>query len=249
MIYVDVGFLFRRRLYYFCNDLNKVNKSGCSSLLIVNGLEEKEPSFHSKIVKTFITNLAGLEIENLLSSMNSTTRNSVHFCEKNEVLFESYDGIIPAPIIKDFLKTLKGMYKEKGLKDKIVSPKRIKTFCKNDSLIITRTLDKKTNKAISYHVYITDKTNVVLWFSCSLFRKKEDKSFVGKCNRYHHYKDFLLFLDNKYKSYDWGGVSSFEDPNGIDSFKYSFPGEKMTKYEIYYPLNFIGKMYLRVKKI
>ena len=31
--------------------------------------------------------------------------------------------------------------------------------------------------------------------------------------------------------YDWGGLSSFDNPNGIDTFKMSFGGEKVIYYD------------------
>ena len=33
--------------------------------------------------------------------------------------------------------------------------------------------------------------------------------------------------------YDWGGISDFDNPNGIDEFKLKFGGDKITYYNVF----------------
>lgn len=222
-----------------------------ADLLILSDLKDvnKEKYNFVNIQKTYVTDLSSyVSIEDVKTKMSSTIRNSINFCENHSVLIEFFDKKIDLAIFKDFIKCLKMMYKQKHFKSKIVSIKTLIKYSKNDSLLISRSVFNNT--PVSYHVYLKDNSECVLWFSCSLFRGSEsslDKNFVGKCNRYHHYKDICYFFANHYLSFDWGGVSSFDNPNGIDTFKFSFPGIKTTKYEVLLPLTFKGKLYMRLK--
>lgn len=200
--------------------------------------------------KTFVFNLSGFkDEEEIKSNMCSTIKNNINFCKSHGVIVEFFEGDnISLDILNDFINMLKKMSIQKRLKSKIVKLKTLRQYMDRNNLILSRTVFNTS--VISYHVYLADGINCVLWFSCSLFRGKNnnvDRNFVGKCNRFHHFEDICYFYKKDYLSYDWGGVSSFENPNGIDNFKFSFPGEKITKYEILKPLSFRGKIYMLLK--
>ena len=235
--------------YHLADELNEAIKYKGDLVIVsdLNKIDDKHKNVN--LQKTFVLDLKQFSsCDEIKSDMCSTIRNSINFCKSNNVTVEFFDKDISICVLKDFIKTLKTMYKQKHFKSKIVNIKTLIKYSKNDNLLISRTI--YNDSPISYHVYIKDSFDCVLWFSCSLFRgvgNSNDKNFVGKCNRYHHFEDICYFYEKKYSSYDWGGVSSFDSPNGIDLFKFSFPGVKTTKYEIMMPLTWKGNLYLKLK--
>ena len=75
-----------------------------------------------------------------------------------------------------------------------------------------------------YHSCICDDKNIRLLHSCSEFRETDTafRNAIGRANKYLHWKDMLYFINQHKEKYDWGGISSFDTPNGIDKFKMSF---------------------------
>lgn len=82
-----------------------------------------------------------------------------------------------------------------------------------------------------YHAYIVYEINSRLLYSCSDFRSiGVDKNLIGRANRLLHYNDMCELKLLNVKNYDWGGIVSSTQPNGIDRFKMDFGG---TVYEYY----------------
>ena len=101
MIEIDVGYFLKRRLIYFYKDNDILNYKN-SNVLILNSINDVSNFSHIKTVKTYITNIESLKHVGILESMNSTTRNSVHYCENNGVEFEIYNGDFHDSILKNF---------------------------------------------------------------------------------------------------------------------------------------------------
>ena len=237
--------------YFIKEDKEYLDNVKNSDLDIIVGTTKSIAIAKKNIERDFNTYLFDLNsiqsVDTFISQLNSTIRNSIHYCINNGVKYEFFDQNITDTIINDFVFMLKEMYKQKGLSARIVSKKRLKEYANKGLLMISRTIHN--NEIITQHVYVKDANNTVLWFSCSLFRgDKSFSSFVGKCNRYHHYMDIKHFYLEKFKIYDWGGISSFEKPNGIDVFKMSFPGTQTTMHEYFIPKTLMGKLYVIAKK-
>lgn len=48
------------------------------------------------------------------------------------------------------------------------------------------------------------------------------RNAIGRANKYLHWHDWLLLKNIGVIEYDWGGIASYDNPNGIDKFKMSF---------------------------
>ena len=139
------------------------------------------------------------------------------------------------------------MCKEKNLKCNI-NKRLINSINKNKLLVISVSKNKQLD--VAFHVYVKNNDAVVLWFSCSSFRNNNsDKNLVGRINRYQHFEDITYFWQRNIRYYDWGGVKSFDNPCGIDQFKYSFPGEKTYVYSKTVAATKKGALFLKIKKI
>ncbi len=76
---------------------------------------------------------------------------------------------------------------------------------------------------------ICDREEARLLHSASCFREESaDQSLIGRANKRLHWEDIKYFKQKGLLRYDWGGISDFENPNGIDEFKLKFGGEKIT---------------------
>ena len=51
------------------------------------------------------------------------------------------------------------------------------------------------------------------------------------------------------KEYDWGGIASYESPNGIDKFKMSFGGEYRKYYNLFCNCSFMARAYAKIRKL
>lgn len=124
--------------------------------------------------------------------------------------------------------------------------KRINSYANYGCVIIT--IAKFQNGAV-YHLYVHDEDKALLMYSASDFRNSNvDSNLAGRANKLLHYKDMLLFKDMGLTTYDWGNVSSFEQPNGIDNFKMSFGGQQKVLYNVYVPNGFMGKLLIAIKE-
>lgn len=90
------------------------------------------------------------------------------------------------------------------------------------------------SQLICFHVYLYDDQRTRLLYSSCIKGKiislGLDASYM---NRYLHFKDIELFKNMGLEKYDWGGISSFEKPNGVDKFKMGFSGKLIEICTIY----------------
>ena len=234
MVIINKNLFFIKRVIYYFDFENKEILNSTNDILCFNGLEEPivtefKNEYHK--CKTYITKLSPvLDKETYLSSFCTQIRRAVHKSERDNVVYEMRDSKdISNKDINIFSKHANKLYKELGLKSR-VNKSLVKIFRKNGNLKLSTT--KLNDKYLTFHLYICDNKNTLGWYYISI-RMNDDinKNYVGIANRYNHFKDFMYFSNHGFETYDWGGVSSFDSPNGIDLFKYSFPGEKRYFYE------------------
>lgn len=150
-------------------------------------------------------------------------------------------------IYAEFAKLYDEMYKAKGL-SATANIDSMKNVAENNGLLISCARNKSI--PLVFHVYVIDGKSARLWMSTSIFRESEDKQFrakVGRANKRLHYEDLLYFHDNGYCYYDWGGISSFDKPNGIDLFKMSFGGTYIEYYNETFICSFRYKLFYNLK--
>lgn len=100
------------------------------------------------------------------------------------------------------------------------------------------------------HLYLEDEENILLRYSASkrLGLDKNKAKLISNANRLLHWEAIQYAKNKGLKAYNWGGLWSKEeaeqDPQkeGVNSFKLSFGGEVVTRYEYY-------KIYSRIYNI
>ncbi|MBQ2936393.1 MAG: hypothetical protein IJD96_09185, partial [Lachnospiraceae bacterium] len=76
-----------------------------------------------------------------------------------------------------------------------------------------------------------------------------DQSMIGRANKRLHWEDMKYFKEKGLVRYDWGGISDFENPNGIDEFKLKFGGDKITYYNVFTGNSLLGKLAVTAMKL
>lgn len=186
----------------------------------------------SKLQHTLISDLDDINTESLLSTFSSTVRNEIRRAERDGVIFKVFtsdDLRKQSDIISIFADMYREMYAEKGL-DRELEVNSINAYVKNNAFLLTSAYIE--DKPCVFHSYIIDSSHARLLHSCSEFRVKDNaiKNAIGRANKFLHYKDMLQLKEFGIISYDWGGISNPDQPNGIDKFKMSFGGKSIDYY-------------------
>lgn len=185
--------------------------------------------------ESLITDLTE-EKDNLWSKMSSTIRNEINRSNKEGIIARIYDFEQlnnNSGIIDSFVDMVENMYAEKGLQGRHISKNELYGYISNKALIISEVL--YADRSLVYHSYVVDGRNCRLLHSCSEFRNTDSelKKTIGRANKFLHWEDINYFKEHNYLSYDWGGIQSYDKPNGIDTFKMAFGGKHIQYYNIY----------------
>lgn len=183
---------------------------------------------------------------------NKVTQYDIRRSYRDDLSLKVYtsDQILNDPaLLKNYNSVYTNIYSQKGI-ETTAPIDRIKTYSKHNGVIITTAITE--GKESVYHAYIVDGKHARLWMSCSVFRDSNDKNFraiIGRANKRLHYEDMLYFHNLGYQTYDWGGITSYDEPDGIDSFKMSFGGAKKEYYDETCLLSFRHKVADKIRKI
>ena len=203
---------------------------------------------YTSLFHTLITNLQVTE-EKLQAQINKNVRYEIRRNMKEAVEYRVFDAKElkrRKEVVDSFANMYELMYLEKGKK---VSFNRVQfeQYVLADAIMLTAVFEENT--PLVFHSYLVDESQVRLLHSVSDFRSGQvDSNLIARANKRLHWEDLCLFKDMGKESYDWGGVSSLENPNGIDSFKFKFGGEPFTYYNVYRGDSLSGKMAIRFLK-
>lgn len=184
--------------------------------------------------------------------MAKTIRNEINRCIREHVSVRQYtfaDVLRDRKILERVGETYSAMYQEKGMGKVLLPVNDFLAYAANKSFYLTAAIID--GQEVVYHAYVTDEANTRLLISCSEFRvaDKALRNAIGRANKYLHWEDMMFFKDLGVKKYDWGGVSSFENPNGIDKFKMGFGGIPVEYYNITYIFGWKAKLIDLIRKM
>ncbi len=181
--------------------------------------------------------------EDMLASVNKAVRYQFRRSEKDniEIRFYTKDDIRKSPeLIATFADIYARMYQSKGSDTKL-NITAVKKYLEADAILFSAVWHE--GEMIVFHSYICDAMDARLLHSASCFREESaDQSMIGRANKRLHWEDMLYFKKKGLLRYDCGGISDFENPNGIDAFKLKFGGEKITYYNILAGNTLLGKL-------
>ncbi len=190
------------------------------------------------------------EEEELLGLINKNVRYEIRRNCKEPV---TYKVFTPEELKKNseigtqFGEMYESMYKSKG-QNVTFNRQQFEAYLDKDAIMLTAIYQEDT--PIVFHSYIVGEKQVRLLHSVSEFRNGGiDANLVARANKRLHWDDMCLFKKEGKEIYDWGGVSSIENPNGIDAFKFKFGGEPFTYYNVYEGKSLLGKVAVRFMKM
>ena len=214
------------------------------------GVENVIEGSITKLQHTLITDLTEPQDE-IFQKFAKNTKYEINRSDRDGVQFEVYtpNMLKNNQVLNDFVDCYLQMYKSKNIK--CSSPKKMmKEYINADALEIT--LARYNGKVLVYHTYVRDSENVRLFHSCSDFRNCQDsaeKAIVGRANRFLHWNDMIYYKENGIRMLDWGGIQSYEEPNGIDKFKMDFGGEYKCYYNYSIERSCKAKIFAKLKKL
>ena len=158
-----------------------------------------------------------------------------------EIRFYTKKEIGQSPeLMETFADIYERMYQSKGSDTKL-NVSAIQKYLEADGILFSAVWHE--GEMIVFHSYICDATDARLLHSASCFREESaDQSMIGRANKRLHWEDILYFKKKGLLRYDWGGISDFDNPNGIDEFKLKFGGDKITYYNVFAGNTLLGKL-------
>lgn len=206
----------------------------------------------SKKQYTLVNNLNASE-EELMLGIKKNCKYEIRRAGKEEARFNAYN-IDNTPgfskLLADFEAVYNEMFIEKGLKNRF-NMSLVKSGFEKGQVVITTCSCPAFPDDVVYHAYLADGENTVLMYSASPLwndGEKERANSIGRMNKFLHWQDMLLFKDKGYANYEWGGISSPDEPNGIDKFKMEFGGEVVFFYNYIVGYSLLGRLYCALIK-
>lgn len=179
----------------------------------------------------------------MLAAVNKAVRYQFRRSEKDqiEIRFYTKKEIGQSPeLMETFADIYERMYQSKGSDTKL-NVSAIQKYLEADGILFSAVWHE--GEMIVFHSYICDAADARLLHSASCFREESaDQSMIGRANKRLHWEDILYFKKKGLLRYDWGGISDFDNPNGIDEFKLKFGGDKITYYNVFAGNTLLGKL-------
>ena len=199
--------------------------------------------------ETLISDLS-LEEDALWSMTTKTVRNEINRSKRENVGVSVHRGKqISEDLLNKFNIMYHDMYEEKGMSGYYLPINELKEYADKDALVITTS--EIDGKIVVYHSYIIDNHHSRFLHSCSEFRVADNamRNAIGRANKYLHWNDWIYLKGDGVVEYDWGGISSYEKPNGIDKFKMSFGDQHRKYYNLFCNCSLAAKAYAEIRKI
>lgn len=199
--------------------------------------------------ETLVSDLSCPEDE-LRTVITKTVKNEINRSIRENVVTKVYEGnFITEKLLSSFGIMYHEMYKEKGLSGHYLAVNELKEYADKDALVITTA--EIDGKVVVYHSYIKDDRHSRFLQSCSEFRAADNvtRNAIGRANKFLHWNDWMMLKQMGIIEYDWGGISSYDNPNGIDKFKMSFGGTYRKYYNISCNYTLRAKLYSSIRKI
>lgn len=231
-----------------CEDLNRL-KSECKGIdcIIIhanNRLLEANGIYSSR-QQSLISDLTQTD-DQLLDLMTKTIRNEINRAERENVEIKCYSSAQlkeDDAIIAAFSKMYREMYGQKGMAGIELPVKELGAYIEMQQLLITSAIID--GEPVVFHAYVFGEGNSRFLQSCSEFRVADNatRNAIGRANKYLHFRDFQNLRSKGVERYDWGGIQSLSEPNGIDKFKMAFGAEPIVYYNVTMPMTFKYRIY------
>lgn len=137
------------------------------------------------------------------------------------------------------------MFQDKGM-DVRFNERLAERYCTQDAMCVAMAYDKET--AIGFRAIIYKGNKARSWLTAFDFRNENlDSHVVSRAHQRTEWELLCWCKKKGIKEFDYGGVNSFSEPNGIDQFKMKFEDNNRVTYNNYLvPNSLLGKIALKI---
>jgi hypothetical protein len=199
-------------------------------IVFFHGIDD--PGLKNSLVipqKTLITDLRA-PVDDIFAGFSSACRNSIHKAERAGVTASFYNAsdIKNSPeLLTCFRRDFDEFSRVKGIEN-LFNESAMTQYIDEGTVLLTKALYE--GDAYAQHVYISDGESARLLHSVSNFRNQTvDKNLAGHANRFLHWQEMQYMKSRGFRTYDLGGLTDEQNPNGVDFFKMGFHG-RVTAY-------------------
>lgn len=247
-------FLTVNQIWYPCETtiLQLLKQKRKADIIFVHGVSKEETKGAFRGWQEYHTcmNDITLDEEQMLTNINKAVKYQFRRSEKDEIEVKFYEpeDIRNNPELLDiFTDIYERMYQSKGSDTKF-NITAVKEYLAANAIVFSSVWH--AGEMLVFHSYIRDEKDTRLLHSASCFREESaDQSMIGRANKRLHWEDIKYFKTKGLLRYDWGGISDFENPNGIDEFKLKFGGDKITYYNVFTGNTLLGKAAVTAMKL
>ena len=234
-----------------CDELKKTETSADTVRVYANPTEITGKNVVSQKQYTVISDIAGKSDEELMKGFPSNLRNEIRRAERENTvskIYSSEDILKDSSVLDRMADFYTNMYKEKGMDGVTLPIGELLSYARKGALVISTASIEGAETV--FHSYVASGKNTRLLHSCSEFRVADNamRNAIGRANKFLHFEDMRYFRDLGADIYDWGGLSSAEEPNGIDKFKLSFGGEMIFYYNVIFTRSLKKRIFDKIKK-
>ena len=224
-----------------------------ADIMFVHAVPKSETAGHFRGWQEFHTCVNDLTLteEELLAGINKNVRYQIRRSEKDGIsvrFYEKADIENDRGLLDKFRDIYVRMYKSKGV-DTDMNIAAVEKYLEQDKIVFTAVWHD--DEMLLFHSYVCDNKEARLLHSASFFREEgiSEPNMIGRANKKLHWEEMVYFKKKGYEKYDWGGISDFDNPNGIDEFKLKFGGEKVTYYNVFAGNTILGKAAVAAMKL
>jgi len=232
------------------NDVKKIKTKGDNIVIFANQ-EKIYGSYANCSKQESLVSTLNMEMEMIMQNFSSTTRNEIRRAEREQVQVRFYSSdtlITDSKILKRMSLLYTNMYTEKGILNRKLPIAELNAYAQSGCLLISVAVIDDVE--VVFHSYIVSQNKARLLQSCSEFRVADNamRNAIGRANKYLHYCDMKYLQKMGIEEYDWGGITSYTEPNGIDKFKMSFGGTFVEYFNVRYIKSCKQKVFERIMK-
>ncbi len=235
---------------WFCESLADLKSN--ADIIYIHGVGEKNnyKGASSGLQKTVIKDLS-LPEEELFLTLGKHLRQYIKRSMKEDVsiqIFDSHAFLADRGALDEIARLYEKMYADKEMNVKFNRALAIE-YARAGALCIA--VARIGEALVGFDAVIHDDKHARLWLAAFDFRNEAEDS--QKLSRAHQRMDWELLVWCKNRGmvdFDFGGIASFDTPNGIDAFKMKFESNnKVEYYNIIKPNSIIGHIAMKIRTL
>lgn len=185
------------------------------------------------------------EIDEIYNSFGKHLRKHIRKAEKDGIVniqfFDSEALLLEESVLSTCKRLYEKMFSDKGLTSEF-NTSLARNYCELNALVVA--IASIEENPIGFCAVIYHGIHSRAWVSGFDFRGSEiDSHIMSGAQRLTNWKRLIWLKEHGVRWFDFGGINSFEEPNGIAQFKLEFESEnKVTLKNYLIPRTLLGRI-------